>query len=242
MKMFGLVAQLRSSITAAVEGAFAQVRVNRLGELIIKAGTQEQLALEGAYFIGTNPTIGTAVALQIAAATTFVATAPNITVRNTDVAGGKDIILKRLTLLYVTAGTGITSVDMAVVVDNTNRITSGGTAITPNNVKVDSPNTTIASMLIAGASAIVAAAAGAGTRLVGRAKLFVGAVAVGQVYKISFGSDLNAGSISNGNALTGAQDFAPIVIPPGCMALIYLFNAGATVAPTYEFMLEWTER
>ena len=243
MKNYGLVSRLRASAAIVADGVNQIFRQNQIGEIIAKMVNQDQYAQEGSYFSTTNATIGTGVALGVAAATTFNATAPAITIRNTDAIGGKDIILKGLSLITTGAGTAGTDLNCVVVVDSTNRVTSGGTAQTVVNTRADSGIATIASVLSATA-AIVASAAGGTARLLARMRIRTGAPVVGDTYKIAFGAEptTETGALSGTAASLFAQRAPSCVVPPGGTALIYLWSAAQTAAPAYEWQLEFAER
>lgn len=243
MKTYGIVAKLRATVSSVADGVNQILRQNQLGEVLTKTIDQDQFALEGSYFTANNATIGTAVALGVAAATTFSATAPALLIRNTDVAGGKDLLLKKLSLMAVGVNTAGTELNCAVVVDSTNRLTSGGLAATIVNLRADSAVGSIA-LLFSATTAVVASAAGVTARLAMRTKLRIAINVLGDIYRLCFGS---APASETGNlAGTTAQLFAhgapPIVVPPGGSALIYLWSAAQTAAPTYEWQLEWAER
>lgn len=243
MKTYGLVGKLRASLSIVADGVNQIFRQNQLGETIAKMVNQDQYAQEGSYFVALNATIGTPVALGVAAATAFSATAPAFLIRNTEGAGGKDIVLKKLSLLSVGVNTTGTDLNCAVVVDSTNRLSSGGLAATISNARADSGIGTIAALFSA-TTAIVATAAGGTARSVFRTRIRNAINVAGDLFKISFGAEptTQTGLLSGAAAALYAHCAPPVVVPPGGSALIYLWSAAQTAAPTYEWQLEWAER
>lgn len=175
-----------------------------------------------------NPTVSTGVALNAAGQTTFVATAPSILIS----AGAKAVTLDRLAMQVTGAGAGVASLQCAVVVDTANRFTSGGTTIAAK------ATTTLAAsactVRVAGTTAIVAAAAGAGSLLVGRTNIRSGTPVIGEVYSVEFGGASGADGVF-GTRFT--IKLPPVRIPANGSALVYLWGPGQTTAPTYEAIL-----
>lgn len=203
---------------------------------------------EGIRFVNYNPTIGTGVALTGATQTAFVATTPSFIITNNDQgaafagAGGetglKNIYLDQLWLKVVAAGTGLTSLEAAIVIDTAARYSSGGTNVSANSVGTDLRDTkgvTTGSIALVYAGAITALAAVA-SRVTGRAAVDNVAPAVLDNYYLDFGEM----SVS-GVARAISFPMHEIVVAPGQSALIYLWAAGMTAAPTFEYGLSWIE-
>ena len=137
------------------------------------------------YFVAPiNPTVGTAVALDIAAATTFRATAPAVLIRNPNPVGGKIIIVKRVTLISTAVNTGGTLLDAVVRLDTGNRYTSGGAIRTAKSILNNSNSSAI---VYAGTTAIVATAEGATTIPHSRVRVRNGINVAGDTYRLNFG-------------------------------------------------------
>jgi hypothetical protein len=163
--------------------------------------------------------------------------------RNTDGEGAKRIYLDYLDLIVVGTPTTATSAQMAVTIDNTNRFSSGGTAITPVNSNMDSANATIAAMNF---GAVVLTAASGSARTISRQILKTQATpcfAVGDSVVVNFGMVQGSTGPSSG---TVAQTFnipiGPVVIGGGDSLNIHLWYPAVTAAPTYEFDMGWWER
>src|SRR4051812_23324271 len=122
------------------QSAQAQFRAGRYGEQYVVPLTAGLYAMadEGTYYRSTNQTPGTATAYSIT--TAFSATAAFAIIRNTDSAGGKRLFLDYLRLICTTVPASATSAHFAVSVDTANRYTSGGTALTPQNVNTNDTN------------------------------------------------------------------------------------------------------
>ncbi|HWR72779.1 MAG TPA: hypothetical protein VN604_06390, partial [Nitrospirota bacterium] len=120
-----------------VDGTVVRARMARYGEVGLKDfGSKKGAVEEGSSFIVVNPTLGTGVALGVAAATAVIQTAPSILIYNNDVVGGKNIIMDSLKLIVTGAGTAGTRLDLSIYLDSTTRYTSGGTAGTPVNLNM----------------------------------------------------------------------------------------------------------
>jgi hypothetical protein len=237
---YGQVGRLLTSESIEADRAETYARTNQYGEFISAPSGQNQFALEDSYFVGSNPTIGTAVAINAAAQNAFVATAPSILIRNPNAVGGKDVIVKRINLLCTVAGTGLTSLECAVSLGTGNNYTSGGTPLTLRSIRLQSPATSL--IYYSGASAIVST--NTNTITIARQRIRTGIPVVGDNFKLNFGGEptTETGLLSGAAAAMYAHNLPPLVIPPQGTALIYLWGGGQTVAPTYEFIIELIER
>jgi len=123
-----------TSLQKSAEGVSQQTRSTCRGESVVSPlgrGTYS-ISDEGSYFKATNPAPSTGIAHALQGAfsdTTNVL----FVLRNTDGEGAKRLYLDYVKLLYVSASpTAATAIEAAVKIDNTNRYSSGGTAITPS--------------------------------------------------------------------------------------------------------------
>src|SRR4051812_16825581 len=220
------------------QGAYGEVYTQPL------VRKQHNLADEGSYFVATNnqtaivPTYGTS----------LVATSPFITIYNGNT-NGQRIYLDYIALVAVVAGAQTTTAGYtaaSVVIDNTNRYTSGGTAITgivnPNMVSATASGATI------NCGAIVAPAASGSARTVVGLRNLRPSVSttvinvVGDMNLLTFGSVKGAvGSITVANANIMPQALPPVIIGPGHTALLYIWYpvvsapSAATYAPEIGF-------
>lgn len=241
--IFGTVK--RTLPATSSDGGTAQPRTSNRGELMVAPISKARCALadEGSYFVATNPTPGTGVA-GIAAADGLDDTEAFIVLRNNNtVASGKRIYLDRLKLRATVAGTNGTNIAWASKIDEGDRYTSGGSAITPVNCNLEDGETTGAEMY---AGALVTTAASSAVRLIDFGTLRTVIVVAGDEYVFDFGGDAvsqPAGLATAGTAqLNKVIPHAPVVLTPGDTFWFSPFAASQTVASQFEFQLSWWER
>ena len=197
------------------------------------------LADEGSYFVARNPTIGTGIA-GITAATTAADTETLVFLRNTSTsAEGKRVYLDYLRLVPTAAGaSGTTALYYSWIDTGTSRYTSGGSAITPVNVNMDSTEAAPVTMYF---GAIVTAAASADKRTVGGGSVRLGVIkVVGDIYTFDFGADKSAPSslVTSGTAQTIVHiRHAPVILGPGQMFGMEHYGASQGTAAAFEFEL-----
>jgi hypothetical protein len=202
------------------------------------------LADEGSYFVTTNPTPGTGLA-TIAAQASLADTAPFVLVGNGAAASsGVRIYFDYLKLIATAAGTAGTSIRFAAKIDTqpyASRFTSGGSALTPNNVNMDQQSSSVASVR---AGAIVAAA-GAGPLLLSNILLRPVIPVAADTYLIDFGgTDRALNSLAPaGTAIANCvMPHVPVVIGPGQCAAFHIWLPSQSAASSYEVELAWYER
>lgn len=200
------------------------------------------LADEGSYFnaCAAAPQTGIATA---AAPTAFSATNPFFTIYNSENAGNpnaKRIILDFAALVATAAGTGGTSLQVAVTMDNTARYTSGGTALVPKSTNGDNNNGSIATVF---AGNITATAASSAVRNILGQRAFKGAIPViFDTYMLKFGGVDQLPSITISTIAKVVEACPKVVIPPGWTALVHLWLPGQSGASSYIAELGWVER
>ncbi len=249
-QIYGVTRRNQPSLSA--EAVQQQSRVGARGELIVIPLSEGKMGLadEGAYFKATNATVGTGIIHALT--TAWSATAALFCLRNTDGEGAKRLYLDYVKLITGATAIGMTaatSIESAITIDNTNRHSSGGTAITPVNVNMDSAQATIAALNF---GAEVLSAASGSVRLVGRhafPRRVAPAMVTGDQFFWKFGSDMTpfvspVGAAAPATAPTQfIGGFGPVVIGGGDSLNFHLwYPAGATTAPTYEFEIGWWER
>jgi hypothetical protein len=240
-QVFGLVGQALP--TALSDAAQGQIRVGKYGEQIVIPLTfgMSAVANEGTYYRATNQVPGTATAYSIT--TAFSATAGFAVIRNTDSAGGKRLFMDYIRLICTTAPASATSSHFAISIDSTNRYTSGGTALTPQNANMVSANSSIGTCHI-GAPTI--AAASGSVRYLTRGVLFSAIPVVNTEWIINFGAgDSGSGTLAGTTAARIGIPMGPVVLGPGAThsLVLHIWNpANATTAPQYEFEAGWWER
>jgi hypothetical protein len=226
-------------------------RLFSYGELMSQPMVRKSHALadEGSYYTLNNaqagivPTYGTA----------FSATAPFLLLYNGQPAGGLNLAVDYAALVAIAAGACTTLagyIAAAVTVDTGNRYTSGGTNLTPNIVNANLGASQTQTGVSAYCGAITATAASANARnLVGVRNLRPNVSStvinvVGDMHLLNFGGvEGSVGSITIANANVMPQALPPLVIPPLCSALVYLWfpvmtaPSAATFAPELGFWL-----
>lgn len=240
----GNVSKLLSNVSANADGTAAFIRQAKYGEQIVRLLSVKNsfFAEEGSSYMATTPTVGTGVALGVAAATAVVQTAPSILLYNNDALGGKNIIMDSIKLIVTGAGTAGTRLDCSIFVDTTVRYTSGGTAATPVNANVGVASASIAKFYDA-SSAIVSPAASSNMVRIARLLLRSQIPVVMDQYYLDFGGATYSGGITNGTAPLAVSVPVPTtVIGPQQSLLVFLHSASQSAAPTYEYDVVWTER
>jgi hypothetical protein len=197
------------------------------------------VADEGSYFVASNPTVATGIAGHAAPVVADTDTKALLHLYN---GGNRNIIADHLFLEVTAAGTAGTLHYAVVYVDNRGATarTSGGTAITPANVRGDAPTTTGATVHF-----------GAVVTTTGFTKL--GAQIVREVIPVvqdtvmlKFGSaapQQRAGLTTAGTATAHVfLDFAPVVVPPGGNLNIAMIRPSQSAAASYQFNFGYWER
>lgn len=231
----GLIAKIlpiKTTDGAESEGA---VRLNEYREIFIPL-SRHGWAKEGSYFATPNPTLGTGVAGAIAAS--FVNTTAAFVFQNTtDPAQptSKHLDLDFIKIDYTVAPATATGFEYAVVLDSASRVPSAGfAALTPGQVGAII-NATIAKVwAFTGAAFMTVPAPSSNARTVARGAL-PGLPVVGTEHMIRFGTD--------GSNAVGSVVDAPVSVPPGWFAVVYLWWPGnATTGPSAEYLLGHIER
>jgi hypothetical protein len=231
----GLVSRALPSINFDSLNTDVALRLGRYGEaynqpLVRKA---HNLADEGSYFTANNGQTGLAEANN----TAFTATAPFLVIFNGNAAGGPNVYVDYLALVTTAAGSaasGLTAIQAAAVIDNGNRLGSGGTTLTLNNVNLNSGLTAPNVVVTAGTPTATAASPAArmvcGLRTLRPTVSATVADVVGEMKLLNFGGVEGAtGSCTIANANVLPQAFPPIVIGPNQSFLFYVWQAtGAT--------------
>lgn len=144
---------------------------------------------------------------------TFSATAPGVILYNS--AGNTTKVVARAASIFVT-NASVSPVSIAIAIDTADRYASGGTAHTPQNVNEASATASGVTGVRTGATA---SAAGAGTRYI-----FNGQVPAGA------GVSLEA-LLKDGVLIDGVGSI-----------LIYVWDSAGSVAPTFFWNLDWSEK
>jgi hypothetical protein len=209
-------------------------------------GDKHFLADEGSYFVATNPTPYTPIALTTSIVT-FAETAGAVGVamllKNLEARSerAKRLYLDYIKLMVVGTFTTGTSLQYAMVIDdNPIRWTSGGSAITPVNPNGDVGIASIAQLYF-----------GALTTAVPNNKRLVARGTLRGVIPTTF----DEFTIVSGGAVSGGTGFAsaaasgksgdhcpPIILGPQQNLALTLWSAACNAAATLEFEVGWWER
>jgi hypothetical protein len=229
--------------TRIADATAQQVRLSATGEqIVVPVGSGEYgLAMEGSYYKAINSTYNTAVAVSIAAATTFSETQGSITIRNTNPVNGKDIILDYIRITLATAGTLSTNYSFAIQTDNAIRYSSGGTALTINNANSGIPIASSGALIHAGALTLVTSTVNARKLCPGALIIKNAITAVNDVFLFNFG---NVDSVANVPGVAVATPCGPVILPAGAnhTFVLHLFGASQSAAPTGFFEIAYYER
>lgn len=226
---------------------YGPLRSTARGELVTAPIGKPMIGLadEGSYFVATNPTIGTGIA-GIAAADGFDALETLFYLRNTDSdSGAKRLYLDFMELACTVVDTNGTNVRYDMHIDNTSRFSSGGTAITPVNVNMDSAAATIATLRF---GAVVTTAASADVRYLGGRLVSSTDLVADDTFRFEFGSPGGGSNvISNLSAeATLPRGYIvaapPVVLGPGDCFLFSINCASQSGAATWSFNAGWYER
>ena len=226
------------------DGTQQSPRMNQYGEFInAPLSENNQVALEGGYFMIGNPTLGTG--LATGATNTTASDLTNfILLMNMDMPGGKDVILDYLRLTCTGAGTAAAALHFQTSIDNSvNRYTSGDALLaSPKNCNM---NSSIGSIVKAVAGPIVTAAATAQKRDLGRGNVRVVIPIIGDTYLWTFGRN-NAGGgglITSGTTQCSLTfPHVPVVIGPQQMFAFNLRGASMSAGPIFSLEMGWAER
>lgn len=191
----------------------------------------------GQYFTANSLRTGIA---NNATVTAFSATNPWITIFNKEAVGGKSIFLDYITMSATAAGTAGASLICAVTLDQGNRFTSGGTALTPTNPNFDASLTSIATI---NAGDLTATAASTQVRNPVGQRYLKGAIPVaGDEYTIKFGGVDAPTFLGISTIIKVSINVPKIKIGPQETGLIYMWLPSQSAASSYLIEAGWVER
>lgn len=213
--------------------------------------TDHALADEGAFFVATNPTVGTGIATTTSvvddAATASATHAQNVPVmyianRNsaTD-PNSKSIYLRYLRMLVTAAPTSATFWNFAIRADNVARYTSGGSLITPVNINTGSSNTSGAQIYFG--AVVTANLPSANSRLITTGAVQSTIPVVKDLWMFTFGDSSMPTNVLTASAAKNITiPCGPIIIAPGWNIAIEMWGTSNAGAPAWEFELGYAER
>lgn len=204
---------------------------------------------EGAYFVTTNPTVGTAVATTTSvvddAATASATHAQNVPVMhiiNSATAGdpnGKSIYLKYLTMMLSQVPTSASTWRFAIRLSQVSRLTSG-TLLFPQNTNAAAQNTSIAKVYFGAPVTALDPV----NRLVCNGTVGSVIPVTLDVWTFTFGVNAIPTNFLNGSASAKNVTIPcpPIVIGPGCNMNFEMWGTSNAAAPSWEFTMGHVER
>lgn len=208
---------------------------------------------EGAFYVATNPTSGTAIATTTSvvddaatASATHAQNVPVLLVQNgasESDANAKTIYLRYLRMILGQVPTSATSWQMSIRADkNPSAYTSGGTKITPVNTNLGSSLVSQAQIYFG--AVVTPLPLSATARLLARAQVNSVIPVTLDQWLFTFGvsgagSDQVAGGAGAKNVLLALP---PIVIAPGWNVRVGMWGTSNAAAPTWEFELGYVER
>ena len=207
------------------------------------------LAAEGSMWIATTPTPGTGITGTAATGTSYTATQALLVLYNSENQptgmSGRRVILDFITLICTAAGTASTSCHLAHQVDNGNRYSSGGSALTPVNPNMDIGSAGAVGKLYAGV--VTATASTSAVRFIHRniAKIAAApAWLVGDSLTIKFGTQENGGASSVSATVAANMTIyaPPIILGPNQSYVLNEWSPARSAAQSFEFIVGWIER
>jgi hypothetical protein len=257
MELYTLNNMLRSALTVLTEGSNRGVTRGNRGEIVVivdSVSNEADRILEGSTFtIGTdyttlspqvNPTINASIIFGASPQVIPTApTTPSILIHNNEAAGGKNIVLDYFERDTESIANNNPQYTIFIVdVDTTPRYVSGGTLQTPKNSLVGSAVSSIATVRD-NSGATITASAPTGTR---RTIIVEDLVDLGgtQRFIIPFRAAGGAREEIGLGAAIGTYCYnpaPPVIIPPGCDAMLYFINNVTTAPGSFPYTLSWTE-
>ncbi len=198
-------------------------------------GRDTQASDLGNYYVAVTPTAGTGVVTGNP--TTFDETKPMLTLFN---AGLLNVYLLYVRLSSTVVGGGAATKNFTHAMDVGNRVSSGGTNLTTNNV--NSAFTT-KSAVSGTTGAITASAASSQRRLLGNDFFRQGATdVVGDIYEFQYGEPMSAATQQIATAVHFIKCKAPIVIAPQNTYLLHVWSGTFTQGITFEVEVGYVEK
>lgn len=215
--------------------------------------TDHAAADEGSFFIATNPTMGSTIAMTtsvvddaLTASSTHAPFAPVLYIQNKGSIGDvntKSIYLRYLRLkqpIASQAWTSCTSAHFSLRADQSPRYTSGGSDIVPVNINIGSSNTSGATIKF---GAVVTALPSVAGRIIGLGLLQGTIPLPGDQWLFTFGDSAMPTNILGASAIKQVTfPCGPVIIAPGCCFQLDIWGIALAAAPAFEFELGFIER
>jgi hypothetical protein len=210
------------------------------------------LADEGGFFVATNPTVGTAIAMTTSvvddaatASSTHAQFAPAMLIYNPQNANNQNatsIYMRFLKLVVVQVPTSATAWKYSFRLDNVNRYSSGGSQITPVNPNTGSARANATALVYFGAI-VPTALPSASARLVDAGTMDTAIPVAGDQYLFKFGNSAMTDQLNGGTtAKNQTINVPPIILAPGWCLALDMWGASNAAAASFEFTCGWVER
>jgi len=207
----------------------------------VAGGRDIQAADEGNFYVAVNPTAATGI-ISGTGITAFTETTPYFVVYNGSATKSIYPVYLRLSETVVSAGG--TQLNFTHTIDQGNRFSSGGTALSVANTNMGSATKSVATVV---AGAVTASAASQNRRLLGNFRFRIGVIDVaGDQYEINYGGPLQPGS---GLAMNGTvpsqyvKNVGPVVIGPNSSYVLVVWQPSSfTQGVTFEVEFGYIEK
>ncbi len=209
----------QDTLTTLGDGNTPPVPMARMG-LPATMSKWDLFALAGRMFTLKQPVIGTAITFSAADNAGIVLTAPSV---RFTVPTGYTVFMRRLNLALIPGATTVDN-EIALIVNNADSYTSGGTAMTPLNWRTDNPRATVVTNCYHCSGAAIVEGALGTVRALHQA-VYTPAAAFATSYNLNI------------NYTVTWDDLMPIVGP----ASVLLYVSAKTAAVTGYFSLDWAE-
>jgi len=235
--------------SAIADGAETSNWADRYGAQIVQPmyGAKHAFAEQGCYFVGTNPTPATGIAIT-SSGIAFDEAANSKTncllVKNTEVGTGnasKRVYLDFLRIRNVTgAPTSATDWYMVGVLDySATRYTSGGSQITPVNVNGDSSLASIATVYFGALVCAIPASRRLLFNLLALPRLMI----IKDQITIIFGKiEGDVAPVNSAAIMSVSYGVPPCVIGPNQNFVLHMYGSACAAASQFEFEMGWWEK
>lgn len=214
--------------------------------------------MEGTYYAGTttpsgtptNPswtvtTAGVAMLPNAGASQAYVSTTAAMLMYNNSSTGNIKLKPHFIRFTFNTAGVAQTSVQVGLVIDPSNRYSSGGTAITGYNCNTDVSTSSVASIYLGN---VTCTAAGASARPLARATVKTAAApatatSIGDQVTFWFGQPAGSAATLSGTAASQSDHVFPgVSIGAGHSLILHCWMPSETTSPDVDISMGWWER
>jgi hypothetical protein len=222
------------------------VGIDRNGAIHVVPLTRRDMADEGSYFVGSNPTVSTGVAY--ATTTSLVKTTAMFALFNSARAGGPRSYLDYIRLWLTAVSTGGVSMEALIESDWKDRTPSANNALIPLVGCGDGKPVTLLQAFATGTLTVPTTSVDGRAKTLGRCRIATGLGIVGDEYEFQFGSehrDAGYQGLTAAELATPARKvghFAPAFAEPGQWLVFYMWWLTAAGTPSFEYEVGVCER